>query len=593
MKIKSKRKNKIKGPSAKRRIPSAPRWKPGVWADCGGGVRVEQGVRLRLRDGTTLVSDHYHPPGGPDAGPAPTLLVRQPYGRAIATTVVYAQPEWFARQGYHVVIQDVRGRGDSDGEFYPFRHEGADGAETIARLLERPEGNGRVGMYGFSYQGLTQLLAAAEQPPGLACIAPAQTAGDLHAGWFYQGGALRLAGTVGWALQLMRADVRRRGPARLAAQLEAAVHQLPGLVAHAPTNRVPGLTARAAPRYFADWVKHAQPGPYWQALDISTRHDRITVPGLHLAGWHDPYLAGSVALFEALAAGPARDWQYLVAGPWVHIPWGRFAGETDFGPEAEPDTDALLLRWFDHWLKDAGTFAAEPRVRLFAQGENRWHHAGEWPPAGRAAQTLFLRSGGRANSARGDGRLEAEAPAGEEPRDGFACEPEVPVASPGPGGAPGQFNQARAAQLNNVLVYTGAPLARRLHVCGTPRVRLFAQSTAPETDFVAKLVRVTPDGRAMNVSLGIARSQALFRAPRHRANAVQRWEFPLDPTSCVWSPGDRVRLEVAGGAYPLFDRHPNTRVPPAAAWPRDWRVARQQVLHNAAEPSALELPVLP
>src|SRR5271170_2942126 len=159
--------------------------------DCGSGVRLERGVRCELSDGTILVSDHYYPAG---EGPWPTLLMRQPYGRDIASTVVYAHPIWFARHGYHVVIQDVRGRGDSEGEFYAFRNEARDGAETIAWLRGYAACNGRIGMYGFSYQGSTQLLAAAENPEGLVCIAPHMTAVDLYHGWFYHQGALRLSG---------------------------------------------------------------------------------------------------------------------------------------------------------------------------------------------------------------------------------------------------------------------------------------------------------------------------------------------------------------------------------------------------------------
>src|SRR5207302_1331025 len=175
--------------------------------DCGNGVRLERSVQCRMRDGITLISDHYYPAGH---RPAPTLLMRQPYGRAIASTVVYAHPVWFARHGYNVVIQDVRGRGDSGGEFYPFRSEGRDGLETISWLRTRSESNGRVGMYGFSYQGLTQLLAAAEQPEDLQCIAPGMTAYDLYHGWFYHHGALRLASSLGWGLQMLKADARRR-----------------------------------------------------------------------------------------------------------------------------------------------------------------------------------------------------------------------------------------------------------------------------------------------------------------------------------------------------------------------------------------------
>ena len=180
--------------------------------DCGSGVRLERAVPCTMSDGVVLISDHYYPPG---PGPHPTLLMRQPYGRDIASTVVYAHPVWFAAHGYNVVIQDVRGRGDSEGDFYPFRSEGRDGADTIHWLRTRSESNGSVGMYGFSYQGLTQLLAAAEQPEGLVCIAPAQTACDLYHGWFYRQGALRLASSLG----LGPADVEgRRSPAQTASR---------------------------------------------------------------------------------------------------------------------------------------------------------------------------------------------------------------------------------------------------------------------------------------------------------------------------------------------------------------------------------------
>src|ERR1700734_3426895 len=176
--------------------------------DCGSGVRRERAQQFTLPDGVALVSDHYYPPG---PGPWPTLLMRQPYGRDIASTVVYAHPVQFARQGYHVAIQDVRGRGGSSGEFYPFRNEARDGAETIAWLRAHSACNGRIGMYGFSYQGATQLLAAAEQPEGLECIAPHMTVTDLYNGWFYHHGALRLSSTLGWGIQLLREDARRLG----------------------------------------------------------------------------------------------------------------------------------------------------------------------------------------------------------------------------------------------------------------------------------------------------------------------------------------------------------------------------------------------
>ncbi len=167
--------------------------------------------------------------------------MRQPYGRDIASTVVYAHPVWFARHGYNVVIQDVRGRGDSEGEFYPFRHEARDGAETVAWLRTRPESNGSVGMYGFSYQGATQLLAAAQQPAGLVCIAPGMTACDLYHGWFYHHGALRLATALGWGLQMLKADVRRRGSREASDRLEHAWANVSAQMNFLPFREHPGL----------------------------------------------------------------------------------------------------------------------------------------------------------------------------------------------------------------------------------------------------------------------------------------------------------------------------------------------------------------
>ena len=337
--------------------------------DCGNGIRLERGAGCRLSDGTTLISDHYYPAG---EGPWSTLLMRQPYGRDIASTVVYTHPVWFARHGYHVVIQDVRGRGDSSGNFYPFRHEGRDGAETIAWLRAHPASNGRIGMYGFSYQGATQLLAAAEQPEGLLCIAPHMTATDLYHGWFYHHGALRLTSTLGWGIQMLREDARRRGLRTASDRLESAWTNIRAQAAHVPYGVHPAIVDPLLPDYVRDWISHREAGEYWAAQDISTRLDRIQVPALHIAGWFDTYLEGSIAGFTALCQGAgsefARTNQYLVAGPWAHIPWGDRVGDADLGDAANLDTDMILLCWFNHWLKDAGEFNDAPRIRYFSLG---------------------------------------------------------------------------------------------------------------------------------------------------------------------------------------------------------------------------------
>ena len=547
--------------------------------DCGSGIRLERAQQFTLSDGIVLVSDHYYPPG---PGPHPTLLMRQPYGRDIASTVVYAHPVWFAAHGYNVVIQDVRGRGDSEGEFYPFRNEGRDGAETIRWLRTRSESNGSVGMYGFSYQGMTQLLAAAEQPEGLVCIAPAQTACDLYHGWFYHQGALRLASSLGWGLQMMKADARRRKLREASDGLEKAWADLRSQPLITPYGLHPQLQHEGMPGYVQDWFTHPLPGPYWSALDVSESLKQIKVPALHLSGWFDTYLSGSVAGFLALAA--QADNQYLVAGPWVHIPWSDLIGEQNLGPEALLDTDSLLLRWFNHWLKQSGEFHLEPRIRHFALGVNRWFETESFP---RETLALYLHSGGRADSRKGDGALSAAVPDSETPRDVFVYDPEVPVAAPGIGPA----NQAQLELGNNLLVYTSDPLQEPVHVLGSPQLTLYCVTSAAHADFTGKLVRLRPSGQADFVCIGIARSSYLFRDSGYRADVIHCWEFSLEPTSCVFAAGDAIRLEVASSAFPLYDRNPSTEVQPWLADSWHWQRSTQMVLHDAQHPSRLELPV--
>ena len=563
--------------------------------DCGNGVRLERGVRCRMSDGVELFSDHYYPPRPPPhSSPHPTLLMRQPYGRAIASTVVFAHPVWFARHGYNVVIQDVRGRGDSGGEFYPFRHEPRDGAETISWLRTRDESNGRVGMYGFSYQGMTQLLAAAEQPEGLQCIAPGMTAYDLYHGWFYHHGALRLASSLGWGLQLLKADARRRRLREASPRLEQAWANLATQTSVLPFGDHPALHGEGVPQYVLDWFAHDQPGEYWTSLDVTQSLTRITIPALHISGWYDTYLKGSVDGFRALSelAGSvfAREHQYLVAGPWQHIPWGDRIGAANFGSDALLDSDAILLRWFNHWLKDSGEFSGEPRIRHFVLGENCWRQADAWPV--KPNHTLYLHSEGRANSRKGNGVLSTSPPGADETCDVFVYDPEVPVLAPGgPAAASGQFDQALLEMGNNLLVYTTEPLKDALRIFGTPRVSLYCASSASDTDFTAKLIRVRPDGAAEFVCIGIARSSWLFANTGYQADSVHHWEFDLEPTSCWFAAGDRIRLEVASSAFPLYDRNPCSEVSSSRATSWDWRLSTQIVHHSSEYPAALHLPV--
>jgi putative CocE/NonD family hydrolase len=542
-----------------------------------------------MSDGVTLYSDHYYPA---ERGPQPTLLMRQPYGRDIASAVVYAHPIWFARHGYNVVIQDVRGRGDSEGGFYPFRHEGRDGAETIAWLRQRPESNGSVGMYGFSYQGSTQLLAAAEQPPGLVCIAPAMTACDLYHGWFYQGGVLRLSSTLGWGLQMLKEDARRRKLREASDLLERAWSNLPAQMLETPYAAHPAINSAGLSTYVRDWFEHHTPGEYWSALDVSQSLAKIDIPALHCSGWYDTYLRGSVDGFNALrvqaATAHARNHQYLLAGPWIHIPWGDRIGPASLGEAANLDTDALLLRWFNHWLKGTGEFASEPRIRHFALNfggkGGTWHEAEKFPAPN---TTFYLHSAGRANSSKGDGVLTIEPPQAQEPPDVFVHDPEVPVAAPGVG----PVNQAAMELGNNLLTYTTAPLIDVLHLFGSIEVEVYCSTSAAHADLVAKLICVRPNGDALFVAIGTARSGYLFGTD-YKAGSPYLWRFTLEPTSSLFNVGDRLRLEVASSAYPFYDRNPGTEVAARDADSWNWCRSTQTLFHDVAHPSAIHLPLL-
>lgn len=536
-----------------------------------------------LRDGVALVADVYRPRG---QGPWPVLLMRQPYGRDIASTVVYAHPTWWARRGFMVVIQDVRGRGDSAGSFYAFRNEIEDGYDSVQWAAALPSSNGRVGMYGFSYQASTQLLAALGRPPALRALAPHMTAFDLYSGWFYRQGVLQLSTTMAWANQMLREDARRLGSPAYAA-LEESYLATGRLSTQFPLRDAQPLVAEGLPAYARDWLRHPTYDAYWQEFDLLRRVAELNLPMFHLSGWYDLYLRGSVDGYVAMARTHPN--QVLLAGPWVHLPWGNLVGGADLGPAAIPDVDERMARWFHHWL-DAETPAGAPPeqgCRYFVLGENQWRQSSSWPPAGGATQIWYLQSDGRANSRFGDGRLALEGASG--PDDLFNYDPEVPGQAPGGnlGGSAGFGPHDLAAQQQslNLLVYTSPPQTAPLVVAGTPSVRLHVASSASHTLWVVRLSRVTPEGRAQFLSLG-----ACPMDPDSRGLV----DVKLDPIAVRFAAGDRIRIDVASSAFPLLVRHPNTPADPTSlASPAEFRRALQLVYHHGAKPSQLHLPVIP
>jgi putative CocE/NonD family hydrolase len=381
---------------------------------------------MPARDGVPLRADVWRP-GGP--GRYPVLLVRTPYDKRQASLVNYTHPHWYAAQGFIVAIQDVRGRWASDGdEFTPFEHEQEDGHDAVAWAAALPGSTGRVGMYGGSYVGATQLLAARGAPAELRAIAPGVTSSQYFEGWPYQQGAFALAMNASWASELA-ADQARRAGDEAAWRLLAAAADTPGTwYPYLPLDEHPPLAAGRFEPYF-EWLRHPTYDDYWRRWSIDEDYSSIRAAGLHYGGWWDSFATGTVRNFTGLTAA-GRAPQRLLMGPWQHVAWSARTGDVDHGPAAAPEIDQAQLAFFDRHLRD-GDGDGEADVRVFVPGLGSWLSESRWPIPGGEEQRLFLSSGGRANSVRGDGRLTLDPPASGQPPDVYVYDPLAPTPSLG------------------------------------------------------------------------------------------------------------------------------------------------------------------
>ncbi len=576
-------------------------------------VEVRRDVPAVMRDGVALRADIYQPI---TAEKVPVILMRTQYGKGAAQVqpARFQTPDWFASHCYIVVVQDVRGQGASSGVFYEYAHDRDDGYDTVEWAARLPGSNGKVGMYGSSYVGATQWLAATAAPPALKAIVPSNTASDYYQGWTYEDGAFRLAFIEPWMDEtIAHSAALNRKDTTAAATLEGASHEMAKWMGFTPYDRLPifapGDPARAP--YFFDALKHPTDDAYWQAFSIERRWDKVAVPVLAFEGWYDAFLDGALRNFQGVqahgATAEARRDQRIIIGPWEHLGWGRPDSPVsprlhDIGEVADSPVNGLTLAWFDHFLKgeDDGVLTG-PRVDYFVMGENRWRHADAWPVPGVRDQPWRLSSDGHAASVMGDGRLDAPGAAAGGPADSFVYDPDDPVPSLGghsccawSSGPQGQFDQSALEQRADILVYSSAPLAAPLEIVGPITVVLYARSTAPDTDFTAKLVDVFPDGRAINLANGIQRAsyrQSLTHPTPITPGQVYRYEIHVWPTANLFKPGHRIRLEISSSDYPQFDPNPNTGATLATTTARV--KATQTILHDADHPSAVILPVLP
>jgi putative CocE/NonD family hydrolase len=563
------------------------------------GVTLERNVPARMRDGVTLSADVYRPAA---EGPFPVILMRLPYDKTSAENIAYADPSWYARHGYIVVVQDTRGRFASEGEFIPFMHEAEDGYDTIEWAARLPGANGRVGMYGFSYAGATQLLPATLRPPSLVTICPGLTGSQYYEGWTYNQGALALAFAMSWATQLAGGDALRAKDDEAGRALAAVFGSIQGWNWYQPLTEFPPLQGPFG-AYFLDWLAHPTYDDYWRRWSIDEDYSRLTVPALHMGGWYDVFLSGSVRNYLGLRgeAGDhaARAGQKLLIGPWMHIPWAP----VNLGAVGcEPSTvDDLQVRWFDQFLKGKETGVLDAPVSLYVMGAETWRDYPDWPPPESRPQRWYLHSGGRANSRFGDGALSREAPGDEWP-DRFTYNAVAPQMSLGGHSccfgfvAPmGPADQRAAEEFNDVLVYTSEPMQRPIELIGDVSVTLHAASSARDTDWTARLCEVFPDGRSINLQEGIVRaryreslSEPSFIEPDH----VYRYTIPLGPVGSRIAAGHRLRLTISSSDFPQWDRNLNTGGDLYGEGPSAAVTAAQTVLHDAAHASYVTLPVV-
>jgi len=561
---------------------------------------VERDVAVRTRDGVVLRADVWRPAA---AGRFPVLLYRTPYDRRLAqregSLVARA-----AERGYAVVVEDVRGRYGSEGEFEPYRNEGRDGYDTIEWAAAQAWSDGAVGTFGLSYPGAVQWLAAVESPPHLKAMAPAMTF-STPGNFFHSGGLFDMSWTD-WIWNNIAPDVRvKRGLAgpRTGEEARAAWKGLRASV----LGRLP-LSAldefRDVAPYLFTWMEHPAGDPWWDWAELRGRYGRVGAAVLNLSGWHDEAYGPEGALTNFLGLRQARRGQAdartaFVIGPWVHgaVMDGASAqsrsGDRSFGPAAVIDYDELVLRFMDRYVRglDNGVERERP-VRVFLMGENAWREADEWPVPGTTTRTFFLAGAGAA----GIGRLVGRQTAGAEDASSFVSDPARPVEDPY-AADPGAHDYRRLLERKDLAAFETEPFESRLRVVGRLSAEMHVSTEdVRDVDIWLKLFDVAPDGTAFNLmSPGLDVIRASYRGggPERQLlepGRVYALRFENLMTGNTFLEGHRLRIVVCGAFFPHFSRNLQTgALETVSAQSRPGLV---RVHHSARCPSRLILPVV-
>jgi putative CocE/NonD family hydrolase len=571
-------------------------------------------VMIPMRDGVNLAADIYKPDG---PGKFPVLINRGPYGKNSYASDPDHSLWFFPKHGYVVISQDCRGRFDSEGDLYnPLFQEINDGYDTIEWASRQEWSNGNVGTTGQSYLGATQYALACNplSHPNLKCMAPVSASSDFRESWVYHtGGPLEWGWLVPYAIHKGFDTLERLGKSDLVPEFEEYLLETTNFARplkdewynHLPLIDWIDKLKEVAP-YLQEYFDNENDNPYWWDINLNKKSQNVKVPMLHVGGWYDIFLEGCLNGFQSISCDGgnslARNNQRLIVGPWAHIrPFTQAttkgAGDIDFGANSPIELHEYLLNWFDYWLKnkDTGIQKTSP-VLIFVMGKNEWRPENEWPLARTQYTNFYFHSLGKANSRHGDGILNTLSPY-DETDDSYIYDPRSPV--PTRGGntliiSHGVADQRPLEEREDILVYTTEPLERELELTGPIKVKLFASSTACDTDFTAKLIDVHPSGYSQNLQDGIIRAR--FRTSRKTPtyitpNTIYEYTIDLWSTSHAIMPGHSIRVEISSSNFPRFDRNPNT----GSKLGSDTQLlsAKQTIFHSAKYPSHITLPIIP
>jgi putative CocE/NonD family hydrolase len=540
-----------------------------------------------MRDGVKLYADVYKPV---KEGKHPVLVIRTPYG--IQRDGVHQGCIRFAEQGYAVVNNDVRGRYESEGEWEPFRNEAKDGHDVIEWAAKQPWSNGKVATQGGSYLGHVQWAAASQNPQHLVTSFPMVASTSIYHNWAYFGGAFRLSFNFGWGV--VRMPFRIMYPQSWHTEKYVPEEwRYENILKHVPLSNGDLQSSNSEVSHYRDWIRHQSYDAYWKEISDEERFSKITVPVHTTGGWFDIFLAGTINGFTGMrkqgGTEKARRESKTIVGAWGHGPSRKF-GARDFGPDANRDLFERQLRWYDHYLKGVDNgIDREPPVEIFFMGVNKWHQAQDWPLPGTRYTEFYL------GANRG---LSTERPSSAG-SDQYTYDPRNPVPTLGGNnccGTPtiaGPQDQRSLELRADVVAYTSEALKSALAIAGPVKMKLWAATDGPDTDWMVKLVDVQPDGAAYNIAEGILRARfrnGLDRMELLKPNQPYEFEVDLVGTANVFLPGHRIRVDITSSNFPQFDRNPNTGADLGSS--AEMRAARQTIHFSTQRPSRIVLPVV-